>query len=93
MASTETFLYFQLGQTYASFIHHTIFTWPTNRRISIVAIETMSLALKATLDRTEYSNVTATVNIIRVVFFDLVYLKGTQSSVVCNFNRFGKVIF
>ena len=43
-------------------LHHSITTWPSNRRISIVAIETMSRALNATLAIVDYSNVTAAVS-------------------------------
>ena len=43
-------------------LHHSITTWPTNRRISIVAVETMSRALNATLSVIDYSNVTAAVS-------------------------------
>ena len=68
----KLFLFLQTGEKYVLMLHHSITTWPSNRRISIVAIETMSRALNATLAIVDYSNVTAAVSDLQAIIPSLI---------------------
>ncbi|XP_052819342.1 uncharacterized protein LOC128245129 isoform X2 [Mya arenaria] len=51
----------EVGDSYAAMINWSIMTWPSTKRMTIVAIETVSRALNATLSEKDFANVTAAV--------------------------------
>ncbi|WAQ96232.1 hypothetical protein MAR_028922, partial [Mya arenaria] len=55
-----------VGDSYAAMINWSIMTWPSTKRMTIVAIETVSRALNATLTEKYFSNFTAVVHSAQV---------------------------
>ncbi|XP_053393015.1 uncharacterized protein LOC123564401 isoform X2 [Mercenaria mercenaria] len=51
----------QVGEKHAYMLHACVFTWPPTKRMTLVAIETISLALNESTAVTDYSNVTAAI--------------------------------
>ena len=51
----------QRGEEYVGYLYESISTWPKERRVTLPAIQTVSRAVSATLNKTDYANVTAAV--------------------------------
>ena len=59
-ASLESF--FKVGERYIKMLCESVKTWPPSKRMTLVAIETISRAMNATLASQDYTNVTAAVS-------------------------------
>ncbi|XP_053383373.1 uncharacterized protein LOC123564671 [Mercenaria mercenaria] len=57
----QTDFLIQVGEKHAYMLHANVQSWPSTKRMTLVAIETISLALNESTAVTEYSNVTAAI--------------------------------
>jgi hypothetical protein len=54
----------KVGEKHAYMLHASVMAWPPDKRMTLVAIETISRALNESTAIAEYSNVTAAVSCV-----------------------------